>query len=231
MHSTFYNYTNLLDFINDIIKNKKIWTRYGIIDGFSISNNLSIHSDGYISLFIKNNNIIQNLSKFVFSFDQFKNIVFSNEIHGIEFYKKKFPLKQTEEILSDWDKLSLLEKNEYLKLGEILVDDLDRFPSFQFPQIAPIIPKIEIKKDEYINLKNTFKLNTGLHKFSINNEILFHVYYDYVKNNYLISVFSNLINESKDALDKINIYIEDMDLFIQNKIETDISIKIYTNYI
>ena len=231
MHNTFYTYTDLLDFMNDIVKNKKIWTRYGMINSFSISNIIQPYTDGYISIFIRNNNIVQNLSKYVFTLAQFKNIVFSNEVQGIEIYKKKFPLKTDEELLFDWQNLTNIEKNEYMILGNTLTDELDRFPSFAFPPNIIQPPLNQILSNADLNLKNFFKLNTGLHKFVINEEILFHVYYDYEKNSYLVSIFSNLISETKDTLAKINIYIENNDLIIQNKLETDISIRSYTSYL
>lgn len=232
MHNTFYTYTDLLDFMNDIVKNKKIWTRYGMINSFSISNIISPYADGYISLFIRNNNIVQNLSKYVFTLAQFKNIVFSNEVQGIEIYKKKFLATKTdEEILTDWQNLTDIEKNEYITLGDTLTDELDRFPSFSFPINVVQPPLTQILTGTDLNLKNAFKLNTGLHKFVINGEILFHVYYDYEKNSYLVSIFSNLITETKDTIDRINVYVENDDLVIQNKLETDISIRNYSSYL
>lgn len=235
MHNTFYTYTDLLDFIDDIIKNKKIWTKYGLIHSFTIANVLTPLTEGYISLYVRNNNIIQNLSKQVFTLAQFKTIIFSNEVQGIEVYKKKYPLKNIDEVLSDWANLTLLERDEYIDLGNKFTDELDKFPTFIFPDVVTQPVPQEVVPNQTLDLKSTFAMDTGLHKFVINNEILFHVYHDYHKNEYLITILSSIITEMEDTVDKINIFIvpsiDGGRLTIQNKTENSITIRKYSNYI
>lgn len=232
MHNTFYTYTDLLDFIDDIIKNKKIWTKYGLIHSFTIANVLTPLTEGYISLFVRNNNIIQNLSKQVFTLAQFKTIIFSNEVQGIEVYKKKYPLKSIDEVLNDWANLDLVQRDEYIDLGNKFTDELDKFPTFIFPDVVTQPLPQEIVPDQIIDLKNVFSLDTGLHRFVINNEILFNVYHDYHKGEYLITILSSQVVEGYDNVDKINLYIEeDGHLMIQNKTENSISIRKYSSYI
>lgn len=231
MNNTFYNYNDLLDFINDIIKNKKIWTKYGLIHSFTISNVLTPLTEGYISLMIRNNNIIQNLSKYVFSLEQFKTVIFSNEIHGIEVYKRKFPLKTPVEILDEWQGLTSLQKEEYFTLGTSLTDELDRFPTFIFPDIITNPLPEELVVNEIINLNEVFRINTGLHKFVISGEIMFNVYFDYNKTEYVITNLSSIITNTKNNTDTINVYIEDDILYCQNKLEELVSIKKYSNYL
>jgi hypothetical protein len=232
MHNTFYTYTDLLDFIDDIIKNKKIWTKYGLIHSFTIANVLTPITEGYISLYVRNNNIIQNLSKQVFTLAQFKTIIFSNEVQGIEVYKKKYPLKSIDEVLSDWSDLNLVERDEYIDLGNRFTDELDKFPTFIFPDVVTQPVPQELVPDQTLDLRETFSMDTGLHRFVINNEILFHVYYDYHKNEYLITLLSSNVTETKDTVDKINVYIEeDGELIIQNQLETSINIRKYSNYV
>lgn len=235
MHNTFYTYTDLLDFIDDIIKNKKIWTKYGVVHSFTIANVLTPLTEGYISIFIRNNNIIQNLSKHVFTLAQFKDIIFSNEVQGIEIYKKKYPLKSIEEVLNDWANLTLLERDEYIDLGNKFTDELDKFPTFIFPDVITQPSPQEVVPNQTLDLKEVYALDTGLHKFVINNEILFHVYHDYHKNEYLITALSSLVTEVEDTVDKINVFvgpsIDGGRLTIQNKTENNITIRKYSSYI
>jgi hypothetical protein len=229
MNNTFYNYNDLLDFINDIIRNKKIWTKYGLIHSFSISNILNPAQQGYISLMIRTNNIIQNLNKYTFSLAQFKTIIFSNEVHGIEMYKKTYPSRASQ-VLAFWENLTPLEKQQYLDLGLNLTDELDKFPTFIFPDILNEVVLHQIGLMQSLNLSETFKLNTGLHKFAINSEILFHVYFDYYKSEYVITNLSSIITNTRDNLFTINVYVEDNILYCQNILEDIIYIKKYSNY-
>lgn len=235
MHNTFYKYTDLLDFIDDIIKNKKIWTKYGMIHSFTIANVLTPLTEGYISLYVRNNNIIQNLSKQVFTLAQFKNIVFSNEVQGIEVYKKKYPLKTIEEVLTDWANFTLLQRDEYIDLGNKFTDELDKFPTFIFPDmITQPLPQ-ELVPNQTLDLKTIYTLDTGLHRFVINNEVLFHVYHDYHKNTYLVTPLSSLITETENTANKINVFvgpsIDGSKLILQNKTQNNITIRKYSGYI
>jgi len=230
MSATFYSYDNLIDFMNDIIKGKRIWTRYGLIHSFTISNVLTPIVEGYISIFIRNNNIIQNLSKFNFTLEQFKKIVFSNEVHGIEMYKKKFSYKSSSQILEDWAAMSNMAKIEYFDLGFQLTDQLDLYPSFLFPDAVTNPAPQKIMKDEILNLNENFKLITGLHKFVMNDEILFHIYANTGKQQYIITNLSDQISNIKDTLESINVYIENNNVFVQNKLNFDFIIKKYSNY-
>ena len=231
MNNTFYTYNGLLDFVNDIIKNKRLWTKYGLIHSFTISNILTPFSEGYISLMIRNNNIVQNLNKYVFSLATFKAVIFSNEVHGIEIYRKKFPLKTIAQVLAEWQNLSTFEKDEYLDLGLKLTDELDKFPTFPFPDIIINPLPQEVVNTEILSLNQTFRLNTGLHKFSINDEILFNIYFDYFKSEFVITNMSSVITNQKDNENTINVYIENSNAFIQNMLEESIYIKKYSSYV
>lgn len=226
----FYNYNNLIDFLNDIVRGKKIWSKYGMIHSFTIANILTPLTEGYISLYIRNNNIIQNLNKYNFTLSQFKNIIFSNEVHGIEMYKKKYPNKTSSEILDEWEVLSNEDKNQYLDLGLQLTDQLDIYPSFIFPDIIINPPPEEVLIDEIFNVNEIFRIMTGLHKFIINDEILFHVYYDASKEEYIVTNLSDQISNVKDTEMAINVYIEDNNLLVQNKLDFNFSIKKYSSY-
>lgn len=228
----FYSYNNLIDFIDDIIKNKKIWTKYGLIHSFSINNINESLSPKYISLFIRNNNIIQNLSKYIFTIDEFKTVIFSNQVHGIEMYKNKNSTKTIEQIINEWNDLSDVNKKEYLDLGLKLTDDLDRYPTFIFPDIItnPTLPE-ELVSLEVLNLSQIFGLNTGLHKFVISDEILFNIYFDYSKSEFIITNMSSIITNSKDNQNTINVYIENSNAYIQNMLQESVYIKKYSNYL
>ena len=231
MNNTFYTYNNLIDFINDIIRDKKLWTKYGLIHSFTISNILTPYNEGYISLMIRNNNIVQNLNKYIFSLITFNKIVFSNEVHGIEMYKKKFPLKSNDNVLLEWQALTAIEKLEHLNFGLSVLDELDRFPTFAFPEIANTVTHRELTISQILNLNQVFKLNTGLHKFSLNDEILFNIYFDYAKSEFVITNMSTIITNVKDNPNTVNVYIENSSAFIQNKLEESIFIKKYSNYL
>ena len=231
MNNTFYTYNNLIDFINDIIRDKKLWTKYGLIHSFTISNILTPYNEGYISLMIRNNNIVQNLNKYIFSLITFNKIVFSNEVHGIEMYKKKFPLKSNDNVLLEWQALTAIEKLEHLNFGLSVLDELDRFPTFAFPEIANTVTHQELTVSQILNLNQVFKLNTGLHKFSLNDEILFNIYFDYAKSEFVITNMSTIITNVKDNPNTVNVYIENSSAFIQNKLEESIFIKKYSNYL
>jgi hypothetical protein len=204
--------------INDKLNNKlKKPLRFGW-NYYNQSSNGTWHTD-------------QNLNKYVFTLAQFKNIIFSNQVQGIEVYKKKYPLLTVSDALSEWDNLSTLDKDEYIDLGNKLTDELDKFPTFIFPDIITQPPLQELVNNQTLNLTSIYKLNTGLHKFVINEQILFHIYYDFNKNEYLLTSLSSLLSEDKDTIDRINIYFENESIFIQNKLEDSFTIKKYSNYI
>ena len=180
---------------------------------------------------IRNNNIVQNLNKYIFSLITFNKIVFSNEVHGIEMYKKKFPLKSNDNVLLEWQALTAIEKLEHLNFGLSVLDELDRFPTFAFPEIANTVTHRELTISQILNLNQVFKLNTGLHKFSLNDEILFNIYFDYAKSEFVITNMSTIITNVKDNPNTVNVYIENSSAFIQNKLEESIFIKKYSNYL
>jgi len=121
-------------------------------------------------------------------------------------------------------------KIEYFDLGLQLTDQLDLYPTFLFPDTVTNPSPQRVMKDEVLNLNETFKFITGLHKFVMNDEILFHVYCDIGKQQYIITNLSDQILNIKDTLESINVYIENNNVFVQNKLNFDFIIKKYSNY-